>query len=392
MLCVGSEASRPVLGLSVTLLASARSSGTRTPLRPTIILRRQPLSLDSHSNLHTYTDLLEPNILGLARKALAWALSGTVMSLASIVFSLLRHGPNIMLYPGAFETHPREVHLPSAWGLQYEDVTLTTSDKIKIRAYLLLQPDQETGSQKTSIDSPEYGHRPTVIMFHGNCDNIGYTLPLAQIFSKRMRCNVLMLSPRGYGHSEGRPSTKGFQRDADAALNFVLSHSKLSKAPIVLYGQSIGGAMAVDLAVRHADKIAALIIENTFTSLRRLIPEIMPIFTFVAPFFRQWNSARKLKRLPHRVALLMLSGQRDEIVPPKHMRELWEIATEVSSPSSKTKSVGESQKADKDDKPHRSGRLVEIPQGGHNDTWDDPAYWDAIESFLESLPTGSSAK
>lgn len=74
-----------------------------------------------------------------------------------------------MLYPGAFEPHPRgqynfnsaragdlrkilEVHLPSAWGLRYEDLTLTTSDKVKIRAYLLLQPDRETDCRKGSLD------------------------------------------------------------------------------------------------------------------------------------------------------------------------------------------------------------------------------------------------
>ncbi|KAH8111901.1 alpha/beta-hydrolase, partial [Phellopilus nigrolimitatus] len=313
-----------------------------------------------------------------------------------VVLSFLWNGPNVMLYPGAFEPYPRDVHLPSAWGLQYEDLTLTTADRVKIRAYLL-QPER-AHQRKTSFDysasiCPFLDCQPTVIMFHGNCDNIGYTIPLAQRFSKRLRCNVLMLSPRGYGLSEGKPSTKGFQRDADAALNYVLSHPKLSRSPIILYGQSMGGAVAIDLASRHADKISALIVENTFTSLRRLIRDILPVFALAAPFFRQWNSSRRMENLPRSVALLMLSGQRDKVVPPAHMRQLWEAAT-MTTPSLRASKFKKwlRQKANfGQPKSPREGRFVEFPKGTHNDTWDNPAYWDAIEAFIENLPVDSLA-
>ncbi|OCB88094.1 alpha/beta-hydrolase [Sanghuangporus baumii] len=125
----------------------------------------------------------------------------------------------------------------------------------------------------------------------------------------------------------------------------------------------------------------------------------MPVFSFVAPFFRQWDSARTLKRLPHSVSLLMLSGRKDEIIPPEHMRQLWEVATTLPAfPTPRLSSVlrwkrrkGLS-KADKGARSTRLGQFVEIPQGSHNDTWDDPAYWDAIEAFLESLTIETCAK
>ncbi|KAI5119770.1 hypothetical protein M0805_009241 [Coniferiporia weirii] len=368
-----------------------------------------PVAAPEPSSYHHYVQQQQPPgvvLTGLwlqTRKQLAHTVSIAsstpgIMSLTSFVLNLLRHGPNIMLYPGAFEPHPRRVHLPSAWGLPYEDLTLTTSDRVKIRAYLLLQPERDQPGRKSSLDYSEEDQRPTVLMFHGNCDSIGYTLPLAQAFYKRMRCNVLMLSPRGYGLSEGKPSTKGLQRDSDAALNYILSHPKLSRSPIILYGQSMGGAMAIDLAGRRPDKITALIVENTFTSLRRLIPDIMPCFSFVAPFFQQWNSARTVEELPRLVSLLMLSGQRDEVIPPAHMRQLWEAAMRPAAPSfpgCRKPKAKRRQKLEHDGlegELTREGRFVELPNGSHNDTWDDPAYWDAIEAFIEGLPVDSYSK
>lgn len=67
---------------------------------------------------------------------------------------------------------------------------------------------------------------------------------------------------------------------------------------------------------------------------RRLIPDIMPVFSFAAPFFRQWNSVRTMRNLDPRVRLLMLSGAKDEIIPPRHMRELWEAACSGQTPAS----------------------------------------------------------
>ena len=110
---------------------------------------------------------------------------------------------------------------------------------------------------------------------------------------------------------------------------------------------------------------------------RRLIPDIMPIFTFAAPFFRQWNCARTLEKLPRSVALLMLSGQKDEIIPPAHMHQLWEIATNPK-PASRTRSSrffsklkfkgsGRRKKVDGEPTPQREGRFVEIPQGSHSE-------------------------
>lgn len=317
------------------------------------------------------------------------------ISLPEFATLFLRHGANVILYPGAFEPHPRTLHAPSKWGLHYEDLILTTEDKVKIHAYLL-----QTESNKQNLCSPKLcgNLRPVIIMFHGNCDNIGFTVPLAKKFLREMHCNVLMLSPRGYGRSEGKPSTRGFRRDADAALDYILSHPELSKSQIILYGQSMGGAMAIDLAGRKSEKITALIIENTFTSIRRLIPDVMPFCSPLAPFFRQWNSKRTLEKLPFSVSILMLSGEKDEVIPSAHMHQLWKAAhgpRRCSSWLSKLKIVY--RKEPVDEKPsstipdsetsERNSEFKSFQNGKHNNTCDTTGYWQAIQEFLKTLPS-----
>jgi pimeloyl-ACP methyl ester carboxylesterase len=76
-----------------------------------------------------------------------------------------------------------------------------------------------------------------------------------------------MLSYRGYGKSQGTPSEAGMKLDAKAALDYILQDTALSAGQIIVYGQSIGGAVAIDLCASHRDKIGALVVENTFLSV-----------------------------------------------------------------------------------------------------------------------------
>ena len=157
----------------------------------------------------------------------------------------------------------------------------------------------------------------------------------------------------------------GLRKDAQAALNYLLADDELSQKPIVrifrstrrlltltftiqiLYGQSLGGAVAIDLASRNPSKVSpgpkqratlnfcfiqrsqvnALIVENTFTSLPGIVRgwPIIGIFSFIC--LQKWDSASKLPRIPKALPILMLSGDMDQVVPRNHMHTLWEIAT-----------------------------------------------------------------
>jgi fermentation-respiration switch protein FrsA (DUF1100 family) len=111
-------------------------------------------------------------------------------------------------------------------------------------------------------------------MFHGNAGNIGYRLPIAKMLENELRCNVLMLQYRGYGLSSGNPNEKGLMIDAQTGLDYIRQRHDLRSTRVVVYGQSIGGAVAVGLAARNQKQgdIAGIVLENTFTSLKKLIP------------------------------------------------------------------------------------------------------------------------
>jgi abhydrolase domain-containing protein 13 len=135
-------------------------------------------------------------------------------------------------------------------------------------------PDGESLSAFFLRANKQHARNVTILMFHGNAGNIGYRVPIAKILEDDLGCNVLMLQYRGYGMSTGTPNEKGLMIDAQTGLDYVKQRAETRNTRIVVYGQSIGGAVAIGLAARNLKEgdIAGIILENTFTSMRKLIP------------------------------------------------------------------------------------------------------------------------
>lgn len=111
-------------------------------------------------------------------------------------------------------------------------------------------------------------------MFHGNAGNIGHRVPIAKVLEENIGCNVLMLEYRGYGLSTGTPDEEGIEIDAQTALDYIRQQKETQGGKIIVFGQSLGGAVAIQLVARNqaAGDIAGMILENTFTSIREMIP------------------------------------------------------------------------------------------------------------------------
>ncbi|KAH9896509.1 alpha/beta-hydrolase [Cubamyces lactineus] len=321
----------------------------------------------------------------------------TVAGLSTVGVGLLFFGQNYLIYPSAFPPGSRtEVPNPADFDLPYQDLPLTTPDNVTLQCYLLTQRTEmpfpgampvETSENETNEQFA--ARRPTVLMFHGNGGNVGHRIPLAKVFYVKMRCNVLMLSYRGYGRSEGSPSEKGIRIDAQCALDHILSHPYLSKTPIILYGQSIGGAVAIDLAHRNTHAVRALILENTFLSLPRLVPSALPVlgpFAFLC--HQKWDSASKVPSIPAEIPMLLLSGVRDEVVPREHMQELWKLVQQRAPGGRRPSDRPQGEEADvKEAESSKQAivshsRFVEFPRGTHNDTCVQEGYWHAVAAFV----------
>ena len=111
-------------------------------------------------------------------------------------------------------------------------------------------------------------------MFHGNAGNIGHRIPIARVLEENSGCGILMLEYRGYGLSSGTPNEEGLIIDAQAGLDYIRQNKRTQGGKIIVYGQSLGGAVGIQLVAKNqeAGDIAGLILENTFTSMKKLIP------------------------------------------------------------------------------------------------------------------------
>ncbi|KAJ4474495.1 Alpha/Beta hydrolase protein [Lentinula aciculospora] len=285
----------------------------------------------------------------------------TAAGLGTLSAGLLYYGQSFLIYPSAYVKIGEDDGVPTkpeSYGLHHELVDLKTKDGQTLKCYLLLQkrnlpkPKKFNSIPSIHIDAIEgavesgysrmtdeelVSQRPTVIMFHGNGGNAGHRIPLGMMFQQVMRCNVLGVEYRGYGDSTGSPSEAGFAIDAVTALEFVRGDSRLRNTPVILYGQSIGGAVAIDLASRFPGEISGIALENTFLSLRLLVPHVLPLLgRFKWLCHQTWESAGKVIGMPNVVSqtriedrLAGLVREKEDMQVKEAFKERWEKANEV---------------------------------------------------------------
>jgi len=218
-------------------------------------------------------------------------------------------------YGALYWTASRLVYFPSKypeglWDAQAQlgaaDVWLDTADGVRIHGW--------------QIDRP--GAPFVTLYLHGNAGNITDRYDhFREITSAGSP--VLMIDYRGYGKSGGRPSEDGIYRDADAAYDYLLkSHSARQ---IIVQGESLGTAVAVDLASRRP--CAAVVLEAPFTSGKDVASTVLPI---IGPLvIWSFDSQKKIGRI--RAPILIIHGDRDEIIPTRLGQRLFASAPEPKS-------------------------------------------------------------
>lgn len=152
---------------------------------------------------------------------------------------------------------------PPQFGLtNFEQLSILTPDGETLSGFLI---KPENVSQANDV---------TVMMFHGNAGNIGHRLPIAKVLVNDLNCNVLMVQYRGYGLSTGNPNEKGLLIDSQTGLDYFRQRDDLKRTKLVIYGQSLGGAVGISLVARNqaSEDISGMILENTFLSITKMIP------------------------------------------------------------------------------------------------------------------------
>ena len=197
------------------------------------------------------------------------------------------------------------------------------------------------------------GAAPVVLFCHGNAGNISHRLESIALFH-RLGLSVLIFDYRGYGDSEGKPDEQGTYRDARAAWRHLRELRGVAGDDIILFGRSLGAAVAAWLAARERPR--AVILESAFTSAASLGAEHYPWLPVDLLLRHRYDTLARVSEI--RAPLLVVHSRDDEIVPFHHGRALFDAAAEPK-------------------------RLLEI-RGGHNDGFlaSGAVYRDALAAFL----------
>ena len=171
--------------------------------------------------------------------------------------------------------------------------------------------------QISAIYLPNSQATHTLLYIHGNAEDLGDIRPLLDRLHG-WGFSVFAYDYRGYGTSDGNPSERNAYQDADAAYAYLTQQLKIPPEQIIVYGRSVGGGSAVDLATRHP--VSGLILESTFTSAFRVVVPF-PILPF-----DKFSNLDKLRKV--HCPVLVMHGQADQTIPIQHGQRLYEAARE----------------------------------------------------------------
>ncbi|HXG37785.1 MAG TPA: alpha/beta hydrolase [Bacteroidota bacterium] len=244
---------------------------------------------------------------GTARKIVRFTRQILIAAIAAILFWMLL----LMLFEERFIFFPSSYpdgYYEEARSLPFlEDCWFMTEDGVKLHGWF---------ARRDSAIA-------TLVISHGNAGNLSHRLPIIKTF-RDFGFNVFMYDYRGYGRSEGSPTEEGVYRDGRAAFDYVIRRSDVDSTNVILFGTSLGGAVAVDVALDRP--AAGMILESTFSSARDVARVAYPFLPAQFLLRSKFDSAEKIRSI--RIPLLFLHGDQDSIIPISLGRKLFEAANE----------------------------------------------------------------
>lgn len=281
-------------------------------------------------------------VVDVAQRTGMMSFFGPLIAIAALIYVLLclylyLMQSKIIFYPNMGGRELRSS--PSDIGLEYETVSLITSDQVRLHGWFV----------KSNIN------RGTVLFFHGNAGNISHRLESLRIFN-HLGLSTLIIDYRGYGQSEGKISEQGIYLDARAAWKYLTENQGINPQRIIVFGRSLGGAVAANLAAKY--RPAGLILESVFTSVPDMAASMYPVFP-VRPLCRfQFNARQSLQGVT--APVLIVHSPDDEIIPYANGRKLFASANEPKT-------------------------FLEL-RGGHNDGFvaTGPAYYEGLNDFISA--------
>jgi fermentation-respiration switch protein FrsA (DUF1100 family) len=196
---------------------------------------------------------------------------------------------------------------PRAYGLEFESLQIATEDGERLHAWWV----------------PASDALGAVLLFHGNAGNMAARIDYLMMFH-RLHYSTLIIDYRGYGESTGTPSESGTYRDAEAAWRWLTGTRGVRAGDVVLFGESLGAAVASWLAVRQPPR--ALVLASTFTSVTDLGADVYPFLPVRLISRIGYDNRANLRQV--RVPVLIAHSPQDDVIPFAHGQRLLAAANE----------------------------------------------------------------
>lgn len=221
----------------------------------------------------------------------------------------------VLLLGGMYLFQQKLIFLPSSEliitpekaGLQAEDIRIETEDGERLHGWFF--PNDEA----------EY----VVVLSHGNAGNISNRIDIAKLLQE-LGVSVVLYDYRGYGQSSGKPNEQGLYVDVKAVVNYLKTERGLSEQQMIMYGRSLGGAVASYAATRF--DVSGLVLDSAFKNLKAMVGDLYPFVPAVLAKY-EFSTENYLKEISDTPVMIMHSPN-DDIVGISHARHLYEVAKE----------------------------------------------------------------
>jgi len=285
----------------------------------------------------------EVTLMGAGRSSVGFWLVLLVLLCATIVVGTMFLERQMIYYPTRYPDGLWDLDAVTRYsGCTLEDCFFTAADGVRLHGWRC-RPAHAEGITGDMV----------LLWFHGNAGNLSHRADL-MLRLAATPVQVFIVDYRGYGRSDGRPTEHGLYLDGEAAWRYLIDERRVSPNRIVLFGDSLGAAVAVDLATRV--EAAGLIVQSGFTSVPDMAARHFP---FVPGFLirTKMDSLAKIGDVTE--PKLFIHSPSDEVVPYELGRRLYEAAPEPK-------------------------RFLEVPGATHNDTdaVGGHRYFDAIRGFV----------
>jgi uncharacterized protein len=267
---------------------------------------------------------------------------GGIVLIISIIFLVMIAAleKQMVYYPVKY---PDGFWDPERFGVTVEDCRFTAEDGVELHGWF-------AEGVESDLDI-------TLLWYHGNAGNITHRLENMRDLLN-LGVNVFIIDYRGYGKSGGEPDEPGIYKDGLAAYDYLIHEKAHTKDTIVLFGRSLGVAVAVEVATQR--DVRGMILESAFTDAKAMAKIIMPFLPVGAIISSKFDSIGKIKNVT--VPVLFTHGDKDTIVPIDLGKKLYEAANQPKE-------------------------FYVIPGADHNDTYvvGGTEYYNKITKFLKSL-------